>query len=214
MKNLLGLALLVVAVISGSANAGERVGDFALIDHRGAIQHMAWYNDHRAVVIMPMTKSQDDAASFKALQETYAEQGVQFFLLNPGLHSDRALVQSEVVALGLDLPVLMDDAQLVTEMLGVSHVDQAVLYDPSSFELLYRGPIANMEATLKKALAGENSNVVSVASNGPAIDFANIDAHANLSYEKDIAPIIAENCASCHRNGGIAPFAMDSRIAV
>ena len=155
MKRILGLAL-IATLVSGALDAGERVGDFALIDHQGAIQHMAWYDDHSAVVIMPMTKSQDDAASFKALQETYAEQGVQFFLLNPGLHSDRALVQSEVAALGLDLPVLMDDAQLVTEMLGVSHADQAVLYDPSSFELLYRGPIADMEATLKEALAGEN----------------------------------------------------------
>lgn len=213
MKKLFGLAL-VAAVVAGTVNAGERVGDFALIDHQGAIQHMAWYNDHSAVVIMPMTKSQDDAASLKALQETYAEQGVQFFLLNPGLHSDRALVQSEVAALGLDLPVLMDDAQLVTEMLGVSHIDEAVLYDPSSFELLYRGPIADMEASLKEALAGEKFEMVSVASSAPAIEFANLDAHANLSYEKDIAPIIAENCASCHRDGGIAPFAMDSSITV
>ena len=213
MKRLLGLAF-VAAIVAGTANAGERVGDFALIDHQGAIQHMAWYNDHSAVVIMPMTNSQDDAASLKALQEIYAEQGVQFFLLNPGLHSDRALIQSEVTALGLDLPVLMDDAQLVTEMLGVSHVDEAVLYDPNSFELLYRGPIDGMEASLKEALAGENFEMVSVASNAPAIEFSNLDAHANLSYENDIAPIIAENCASCHRDGGIAPFAMDSSLTV
>ena len=68
MKKLLGLAL-VAAVVAGTVNAGERVGDFALIDHQGAIQHMAWYNDHSAVVIMPMTKSQDDAASLKALRD-------------------------------------------------------------------------------------------------------------------------------------------------
>ncbi len=213
MKKLLGLAL-VAAVFAGTANAGERVGDFALIDHQGAIQHMAWYNDHSAVVIMPMTNSQDDAASLKALQGTYAEQGVEFFLLNPGLHSDRALVQSEVTALGLDLPVLMDDAQLVTELLGVSRLDEAILYNPSNFELLYRGPIDNMESSLQQLLAGENFEMVSVASNGPAIEFSNLAAHANLSSENDIAPIIAENCASCHRDGGIAPFAMDSSLTI
>jgi hypothetical protein len=170
VKKLLGLAL-VAAVFAGTANAGERVGDFALIDHQGAIQHMAWYNDHSAVVIMPMTNSQDDAASLKALQGTYAKQGVEFFLLNPGLHNDRALVQSQVTALGLDLPVLMDDAQLVTELLGVSRLDEAILYNPSNFELLYRGPIDNMESSLQQLLAGENFEMVSVASNGPAIEF-------------------------------------------
>ena len=92
MKKTLGLAL-VAALVAGTANAGERVGDFALIDHEGAFQHMAWYDDHSAVVIMPMTNSQADVASLKALQDQYTEQGVQFFLLNPGLHTDRAQVE-------------------------------------------------------------------------------------------------------------------------
>jgi len=26
----------------------------------------------------------------------------------------------------------------------------------------------------------------------------------------DIAPMIADNCAECHRDGGVAPFALDS----
>ena len=108
----------------------------------------------------------------------------------------------------------MDDAQLVTEMLGVSHLDEAVLYNPSNFEMLYRGPIADMENSLQQMLAGENFDMVSVASTGAAIEFPSLDAHANLSYEKDIAPIIAQNCANCHRDGGIAPFAMDSNLAV
>ncbi|MEX0964472.1 MAG: hypothetical protein WDZ52_10595 [Pseudohongiellaceae bacterium] len=213
MKKYLGLAL-VAALVASTTNAGERVGDFALIDHQGAFQHMAWYDDHNAVVIMPITNSQADAEQLKALQAKYDEQGVQFFLLNPGLHTDRARAADEVAALGLEIPVLMDDAQLVTEMLGVSRMDQAVLYNPSSFELLYRGPIANMETSLKQLLAGENFDMVSANSSGTAIAFANLDAHANLSYEKDIAPIIAENCANCHRDGGIAPFAMDSNLAV
>lgn len=213
MKKSLGIAL-AAALVSSAVNGGERVGDFALIDHQGAIQHMAWYNDHSAVVIMPMANSQSDIAGLKALQEKYTEQGVQFFLLNPGLYTDREQVQSDVAAMGLDLPVLMDDAQLVTEMLGVSRIDEAVLYNPSNFEMLYRGPVAGMEASLQQLIAGENFDLVSVASNGSAIEFTNLDAHANLSYEKDIAPIIAENCASCHRDGGIAPFAMDSNLAV
>ncbi len=213
MKKSLGFAL-AAALFATTAQAGERVGDFALIDHEGAFQHMAWYDDQNAVVIVPMVNNQSDAASLKALQAQYAEQGVQFFLLNPGLHSDRARVQNEVAALGLDLPVLMDDAQLVTEMLGLSRMDEAVLYDPSSFEVLYRGPIAQMESPLQQRLAGQDFDLITATGSGPAITFANLEAHANLSYEKDIAPIIAENCASCHRDGGIAPFAMDSNLAV
>jgi hypothetical protein len=41
-------------------------------------------------------------------------------------------------------------------------------------------------------------------------------AHAKspISYSQDVAPILAENCARCHREGGIAPFAMNSHAII
>lgn len=215
MKSTLRLALsIAVAASALSVQAGERVGDFALIDHQGAFQHMAWYDDHSAAVIMPFS-SDTDLTQFSALQQTYAEQGVAFFLMNPGLESDRAAVASALSAQGVDASVLMDDTQLVTEMLGIQRMDEVVLYNPSSFELLYRGPAGDqLEAGIKAALNGEKSDLVTAAASGAEIEFINADQHANLSYANDIAPIIADNCAECHREGGVAPFAMDSNLAV
>jgi len=218
VKITLGLAFsAAIATFATAATAGERVGDFALIDHEGAFQHMAWYDDQNAIVLMPQAVGATDTASVQALQALRAEyeaQGIVFFLINPGLQSDREAIAQDTAALGLDLPVLMDDAQLVAGMLGLSRLDEAVLYNPNSFELLYRGPVADMGQAIQAALDGEKSDLVSVATNGTQIEFANTVAHANLSYEHDIAPIIAENCANCHREGGIAPFAMDSKLAV
>jgi len=37
---------------------------------------------------------------------------------------------------------------------------------------------------------------------------------AGLTYYADIQPIIAERCGSCHREGGIAPFAFDTYQAI
>lgn len=213
MKTTLRLALSALAVASAmTAQAGERVGDFALIDHAGAFQHMAWYDDHSAAVIAPYTMG-DSLDALTKLQSQYAEQGVAFFLLNPGLESDRAALGESLGS--AEFSILMDDTQLVTEMLGITRLDQAVVYNPSSFEILYRGPVGTeLEASIKSTMNGESSDLVSVASNGTAIEFIDAAAHANLSYVNDIAPIIAENCAECHREGGIAPFAMDSNLAV
>ncbi len=36
------------------------------------------------------------------------------------------------------------------------------------------------------------------------------DAHAQISYSGRIAPLLADRCASCHRAGGVAPWAMTS----
>lgn len=207
---------LASALLTQTVQAGERVGDFALIDHQGAFQHMAWYDDQNAVVILPQAigaTDQTGLATIQDLQSRYAAQGVVFFLLNPGLQTDRAAVAQDLG--DVKLPVLMDDTQLVTEMLGITHLDQAVVYNPKNFEVLYRGPAnAELEDSLKAVLGGANPELKTVATSGSAIAFAAASAHSNLSYEKDIAPIIAENCAECHREGGIAPFAMDSNLAV
>jgi mono/diheme cytochrome c family protein len=209
------LLTAAIAAASSAALAGERVGDFALIDHQGAFQSMAWHDDHAAIAILPQAVGATDAASLatmQALQSKYATQGIEFFLLNPGLQTDRAAVAADIA--GVDMPVLMDDAQLVSEMLGLTRLDEALLYDPSSFELLYRGSADGIEAAIERTLAGESFDLVSTATMGKPIDYRNVDVHADLSYANDIAPIIAENCAECHREGGIAPFAMDNSLAV
>jgi len=145
-----------ITAASGTAAAGERVGDFALIDHNGAFQSMAWHDDAAAIAILPQAVGATDTASLaamQALQATYQEQGIEFFLLNPGLQTDRAAVAADIGS--VDMPVLMDDAQLVSEMLGLTRLDEAVLYNPSTFELLYRGPAAGIESAIEQTLAGE-----------------------------------------------------------
>lgn len=216
-KSLLLIMSTAIAGFSASAMAGERVGDFALIDHLGAQHHMAWYDDQQAVVILPQGVDSTDQAALDALQDLrarYEQQGVTFFLLNPGLQTDRDAVAADLAELGVDLPVLMDDTHLVTESLGVTRMDEVIVYDPRSFEISYRGPIqAATEAAIDGLLNDERADLVAAAGTGSTIA-NNMAEHASLSYVNDIAPIIADNCAECHREGGIAPFAMDSSLAV
>jgi hypothetical protein len=212
------LRLATAATFSLAAaisQAGDRVGDFALIDHQGMQQHMAWYDDHSAIVLLPQAVGQTDATALQALLELrndYQDQGVEFFLINPGQQTDRQAVATAVDA--HDIAVLMDDAQVVSEALGLTHMDQAVVYDPARFEVVYRGPVgAELETSVNALIAGDRSDLVTVASQGAAIDYSGFNG-AELSYSEDIAPIIAENCAECHREGGIAPFAMNNKQAV
>ena len=135
LLSILGIMLCVSSTISVAA---ERIGDFALIDHQGVFHHMAWYDDQDAIVLMVQANGapevRDSLASFEALNAQYADQGITFMMLNPGLQTERSEVQQEANALGTELPILMDDAQLVSETLGVSRIGEAVIYNPKSFE--------------------------------------------------------------------------------
>ena len=212
------LAAIAALLLAPPLYAGERVGDFALIDHQGAYHHMAWYDDQEAIVLLPQANGATDAEALAALRELrsrYEVQGVVFLLINPGLDSDREAVAADTESLNIDLPVLMDDTQLVADLLGLRRMDEAVVYDPASFEVLYRGEAGDaLAGALDRVLAGDSIEPGVAASDGAAISYGGLEAHGELSYEHDIAPIIAENCAECHRQGGIAPFAMDSKLAV
>ncbi len=217
MKKIM-LTAICALLASSPVFAGERVGDFSLIDHQGAFHHMAWYDDQEAIVLLPQANGATDSEALAALQDLqsrYEVQGVVFMLINPGLDTSRDAVRAEAEQAGIDLPILMDDTQLVADMLGLTRLDEAIAYDPATFEVLYRGEAGPALAeVLDQVLDGQSIELTAVATDGAAISYGSLQSHGELSYEHDIAPIIAENCAECHRQGGIAPFAMDSKLAV
>ena len=88
MKLLLHFPLnAILASMTISASAGEKMGNFALIDHLGALHQMSWYDDNQAVVILSDaagTKlSKDNLSMLTALQSRYDQRGIVFFGINP-----------------------------------------------------------------------------------------------------------------------------------
>ncbi|MDG0998974.1 MAG: hypothetical protein P8P42_10215, partial [Gammaproteobacteria bacterium] len=164
-----------LSLLAGVSSGGDRVGDFALIDHDGSFQHMSWYNDQNAIVIMaysPGSSDSDTLTALKDLERQYSEQKTTFFLINPGLQTDRARISSDLSEQNLDFAVLMDDAQLVSEMLGLTRLGEAVVYDPSSFEISYRGGIESLEAAVKRTLNSETSEFLTTAAAGEPIQYS------------------------------------------
>lgn len=217
---ILGL-LLIGLVLSPVVSAADRVGDFSLLDQDGYFHQMSWYSDHDAIALLVQANgskaAQQAIPRYAALQARYAEQGIQFFMLNPVGNQDREAVKAEMEKLGVSIPVLMDDAQLISESLGVDKTGEVLVYNPKSFTVEFRGPVGpELEKALQAKIAGQPIATAMVASNGDAVVYPvrQVQLNSSLSYEKDIAPIIADNCARCHRVGGIAPFAMDSHAMV
>ncbi|MDX1492253.1 MAG: redoxin domain-containing protein [Pseudohongiellaceae bacterium] len=211
------LPLCLASILAAGSAAAEKVGDFALLDQDGYFHHMAWYDDHEAMAFLVQRNGSDQTRSalgqFAALQQQYSEQGVEFMMLNP-LGEERSTVKSAHNGYGVEMPILIDDGQIVAEAFGIKASGETFLYDPSTFEVLYRGTIDGLEAALSQLVAGEEIQEPMVSVTGADIEYAAASKHRDLSYSKDIAPILAENCASCHRAGGIAPFAMDSHAMV
>jgi hypothetical protein len=252
MKNkLLAVALATVAVgavVSAVAYAQtvaaagavtqvkvpEKVDNFRLVDQMSKAHELTYFKNSPAIVIVAAQNGsqniRDAAPALKALKAAYAAKDVPVFLLNSNPADNRDTIAAEMKSIGLDLPVLIDDTQLIGENLGVSRIGEAFVIDPKTWKVAYHGPIddrfagktAKAGAKVKNAyvanavdslIAGQAVKVSSAKIDAPKLSFPLRDKSADfakISYTNEIAPLLAKNCVACHSENGIGPFAMDS----
>ncbi len=246
----ISLAVLALAAAAGVAataqtariaasvtqvTVAEKAENFRLTDHNSYSHELFYYRNAPAIVLISQTS---DSAHIKAAAPAIKElqtrfggaDGAKFFFLNSSLTDTREAAGAQMKALGLDIPVLMDDMQLVGESLGVSRTAEVVVIDPKGWKVVYHGPIDNrfagktpqkaakakdayLAAALEQQLAGKPVTQASVKIQTPQLSFPERAARedfANISYESDIAPVLQKNCVACHTEGGIAPFPMNS----
>ena len=220
MNKLIGLGVaLVTSVLSASVMAlPDRVGDFGLMDSDGDFHQLSRYRNKEALVLMSFDSScsaiNSSVSSLDAMASEWNEQGIAFALINSSAESDVTAIRSAKAALGSDLPLLLDSGQIVSETLSLTKAGEIVILDPERLTILYRGPVASAAATLSSELAGTVDSTMIIDAVGCDLQFPVKEAHASAvpDYATEVAPIIAEQCATCHREGGIGPFAMDSHL--
>jgi mono/diheme cytochrome c family protein/peroxiredoxin len=209
---------------------GDRVDNFRLLDQNGASHELYYLSDAKAVVIMvhgngcPIVRNA--LPVLHEIRDRYRAQGVEFLLVNSNLQDDRDAIAKEAAEFGIDFPILMDDTQLIGESLGVTRTADVFVIDPRNWKLVYRGAVDDRLAYGTQRPAARNhyltdaldatlqTRPVTVAQTEALGCLVNLperdrrDAHATISYPERIAPLLADRCVSCHREGGVGPWAM------
>ena len=208
-----------------------QVDNFMLTDADYMGHELYRLADAKAVVIVthmngcPIVRAMTPA--LKELRDAYKDKGVEFLMLNSALQDKPETVKAEAAEFGLDIPVLIDANQLVGEQLGVTRTAEVFVIDPKTWKVIYRGPLDDRidyggaqkakvtpfaANALDGLLAGKPTvQHASLSTKGCLIDFperAKKAQHAQISYAKDVAPILEAKCVGCHQPGSIGPFAM------
>lgn len=217
----LGVATLLSLSSFNASALPERVGDFALLDTDGEFHQLSRYRNKEALVLMSFDSScesmADAVASVESLRADWEAQGFLFALIDSSTITETVALREAKQAASLTMPLMIDDGQLVSESLGFTKVGEVAVLDPERLTLTYRG---GLNAELAKALTSEMSGgadeTITTDASGCAISYPARELHASATpdYSSEIAPMIAEQCAACHREGGIGPFAMDSHLMV
>jgi peroxiredoxin len=223
------LPLLWLAGQAWAVNPGQVVDNFRLLDQNGKSHELYYSSDMKAVVLMvhgngcPIVRQAVPA--LREIREKYQSQGVEFLLLNSNLQDKRDDVAAESKEFNVDFPILLDEAQLIGEQLGVVRTSEVFVIDPKSWKLVYRGPMDDrlsyekqrpaskhyLTDALDAVVAGKPVKVPKADGVGCLVNFPERDlkpTHAQISYSKQIAPMLVEKCTACHQTGGVAPWAM------
>ena len=226
MNRAIHAGLLLTAAVSaiGLSNAahaglkpGGKVEDFRLLDSAGASHQLYYLSDKKAVALIAhganCAANQRDLPQLQKLRAQYQGQDVAFMMIDSNLGQTRDKIAAAAQKRSVDFPILMDPLQLIGESLDLRQNGEVLIVDPKTWSLAYRGDAAHAADALAAVVKGDAVPAASTPVKGCGIKMpeqARRSAHAKISYEKTIAPMLLDNCVTCHRKGGIGPWQMTS----
>lgn len=217
---------------------GEQFPDTILRDLDGRIRERREFVGHRAVVLIyfgtgcPINKLY--APRYKKTIERYRSRGVKFVGVSASPQDSVDDVRAFLADHNLDLPVVKDKDAALTHALGAVRTTEIFVFD-GELNLAYSGrlddqyslteaaagaykdlPEANhLTDALDAILAGKRPEITKTDAPGcligrPQATDDRATSQPTVTYYRDVEPIIQKRCQVCHREGEIAPFALEN----
>jgi len=219
---------------AGDAGVGRQVEDLEFTLRDGRRLKLSDVSGSRGLVVAMTSStcpvSKRYAPTLSRLQRELADAGIGLLLVNPFSSEKGQNVEAFLADNGLEAPYVGEGGRLLATALRASSTTEALLLDANR-TLIYRGAVDDQHGLgyrreaprleyLREAVAamlgGARPRVAATEAPGCELDLpAEKRARAaGVTYYKDVARIIQQNCLQCHRDGGIAPFALDDIASV
>ncbi len=214
----------------GDVGIGRMIADAAFTDLAGKAHRLSELKAHKGVVIAmtsatcPVSKRY--LPSLAKLEKELSAQGIALLLVNPFASEKMDDIKAQFAGLAVTAPYIHDKDKTLTAALQARTTTEVFLLDATR-TLVYRGALDdqygvdyNLDAprhryltdAVAALLKGETPHIAATAAPGCELDLgdaAKSTTASPVTYHRDVARILQQNCVTCHRDGGIAPFALD-----
>ncbi|PAW62905.1 MAG: hypothetical protein B9S34_15375 [Opitutia bacterium Tous-C1TDCM] len=220
----------------GEVGIGRMVADVAFTDLAGSTRRLADIARGKKAVVVALTSatcpvSKRYLPSLAALANELAARDIALLLVNPFASETAAEIRAQLAGHAFKAIYVHDRDQALAGALRARTTTEVFLLDAAR-TLVYRGALddqygvdysldAPRHTYLRDAVAAllndRTPAVQATAAPGCELDLATAEgtsAASPVNYHRDVARILRQNCATCHRDGGIAPFALDNLAAV
>ena len=206
---------------------GKQVEAFTLKDYRGKTHHLKDVDDEIVVIAFlgtecPLVKLYGPRLA--DLQERYESRGVTFLGINANVQDSITEIASYARVHQVKFPILKDLGNKVADQIGAERTPQVFVLDRDR-KVRYSGRIDDqygvgyvrekperhdLALALDELIAGKPvTTPVTVAPGCRIGRQREAVANAEVTYSNRIAHIFQQRCVECHRDGDIAPFALN-----
>ncbi len=157
----------------------------------------------------------------KKMHAEYASQGVKFYAIYPNARITIPEMSKHAHDQDLPYPAFADLDHRLADLLDAEVTPEAVVLN-ADWEKTYQGAIDNqfkrqgrrpaasvhyLRNAIDETLAGQTPKVQSMPPSGCPIErMKEPPPQSDLTYHRDIAPLMQKHCQGCHRPGDVAPF--------
>jgi peroxiredoxin len=213
---------------AAGARLGKTIEDFTLRDLAGKPVALRDFKERKAVVVVFLSFECPVSASYSqtlaALHEKYAPRGVAFLGVSCNPEENAADLAKRVGEFKLLFPVVKDPSLVAADALKAQVTPEVFVLD-RNFVLRYRGRIDDQYAkrlvknrqishhdlrdALDELLTGKPvSRPLTEAVGCPIRREQAAKATGNVTYYRDVLPILQNHCQTCHRPGEVGPFSL------
>jgi len=210
---------------------GQAVADFSLPDLHGKSWSLsqALQGKKLAVIVFVSTECPMSNAYLQPLAElakNYEPQGVAFAAINANAGEDAEVLAAHAKEFAIPFPLLVDAKQKSVAVLRPSVNPEAFVLDAQRvvryrgriddgyYERLKKAPTVkrfDLQIALDELLAGKPVTTPVTKALGCQIVLCAPDNAATggeVTYYRDVLPILQNHCQTCHRPGEVGPFSL------
>ena len=212
----------------GDVGVGRQVADFAFTTLDGKAHKLsAWKSEAGVAIAFTSTTcpvSKRYAPSLARLEKELASRHIALLLVNPFASEKAEDIAAQIKENNFTAPYAHDANKAVAQALHAKTTTEVFLLDAKR-TLIYRGALDdqygvnyNLDAPHESYLLGavaallEGKRPILAATEAPGCELdvpAATAANTQITYHRDVARILQQNCVQCHHDKGIAPFALD-----
>lgn len=214
----------------GDVGIGRMIPDVEFTDLDGKAHRLSDLSTGKGTVVAMTSATCPVSKRFlptlASLEQELNEKGISLLLVNPYSSESEEEVRKQLSAHSFQAPYVRDTGKQLTAALGAATTTEVFFFD-SKRTLHYRGALNDqygIDYSVNEArhhylldavaahLKNETPEIQATAAPGCELETGSASealTKTDVTYHKDVARILQQNCVRCHYDGGIAPFALD-----